>query len=285
MKIELKDVSFSYRSGFTAPKRVLSDISLSFLDGEKVAVVGSTGSGKTTLIQLLNGLLSPDTGWVRVDGEDLADRRTDISRIRQKVGLVFQFPENQLFEETVFQDVAYGPGNMGLAKEEIERRVYRSLELVGLYPKKMGPASPFHLSGGEKRRVAIAGILAMEPQVLVLDEPTVGLDNQGISCIETMMTTFHQQGRSIIFVSHDMNLVGRLADRVVVLVSGRVRYDGDKTSLFQNAGLLEEAGLEVPPITQVLYKLKDRGYELSLDIYDIEEAKKAIRRAVSSNKK
>ena len=284
MEIRIENLTYSYCSPFSPVQRALSNIHLKIGVGEIVAIVGATGSGKTTLVQHLNGLLHPEEGRVFIDQEDLANKRTDLSEIRKKIGLVFQFPEIQLFEESVYADVAFGPRNMGMEEGEVEKRVCDSLNLVGLDFEKFRNVSPFCLSGGEKRRVAIAGILAMEPEILVLDEPTVGLDVQGAGMVEEILEVFHRHSRTVVFISHDMDLVARLAQRVVVLDRGRIAFDGGKTELFQNDELLRRTGLGLPHVCWFMKGLKDQGYPVSLNIFNVEEAKQELKKVFCKRK-
>ncbi|MBN2416169.1 energy-coupling factor transporter ATPase [bacterium] len=278
MNISIEHLFFEYNSPFAPRRQALTDISLQIDAGEMLAIAGAAGSGKTTLIQHFNALLSPAGGTVRIDGTDLNAQKTDLRTIRRHVGLLFQFPELQLFEETVYRDIAFGPKNLGYSREEIDRRVRRSLDLVGLDFTAFAEKSPFALSGGEKRRVAIAGVLAMEPRVLVLDEPTVGLDSRSASMIETFLRELNSGGTTVIFVSHDMDLVARLADRIAVLASGRLIYHGGPGGLFRNAALLERAGLDMPHVTRYMARLRESGLDVSTDIFTLSDAKKEIDR-------
>jgi energy-coupling factor transport system ATP-binding protein len=278
MHILIENMTHWYRSPFFPEHKALSDVNLEIQSKEIVAIVGATGSGKTTLIQHLNGLLHPTSGCVKIDSLDLS--RADLKRIREKVGLVFQFPENQLFEDTVFNDIAFGPRNLKLEKSQIEERVRKALKLVGLEYIRFKDLSPFHLSGGEKRCAAIAGVLAMEPEVLVFDEPTVGLDRNGTLRIEQIIKTYHRNGKTVIFVSHDMDLVAGLADRVVVLNHGEVQFDGSRDTLFQDGKILEMAGLTLPQISRYLLDLRKRGFPVRFNIYNREGVKKEIKRVL-----
>jgi energy-coupling factor transport system ATP-binding protein len=276
--IEFQHLSFEYRSAISGNYTALNDISLKIPSQEIMAVVGATGSGKTTLIQHLNGLLKPTSGNILVNGFDLSGPDIDTHEIRRKIGLVFQFPENQLFEETVFKEIAYGLKNSDIDSNEIERRIRKSLALVGLDFDTFHTLSPFHLSGGEKRKVAIASILVMDPQVLVLDEPTVGLDWNGARKIEDIILQYHLKGKTIVFVSHDMDLVARIASRIVVLDKGRIRYKGDKSSFFCNQSLIFELGLKVPHIKQFLMALQLKGLKINTNLSSISEAKRELQR-------
>ncbi len=251
--------------------------------GECVALVGASGSGKTTLIQHLNGLLRPDSGSVRIDGMDLSDPETDLIAIRKRIGLVFQFPESQLFEETVFEDVAFGPKNLGFSAPEVEAHVRSALERVGLDPERSRTQSPFHLSGGEKRRAAIAGVLAMNPEMLALDEPTAGLDWQGGRRVETILSGCRGLGGTVLFVSHDMDLVGRLAERVIVMESGRIVFDGGKSDLFRNEEILVRAGLTLPSVSRAMASFREKGIPVRSDVFTMEEAREELRRAAGKH--
>jgi energy-coupling factor transport system ATP-binding protein len=254
-------------------------VSMEIRTGECVALVGASGSGKTTLIQHLNGLLKPDSGSVRIDGTDLASPKTDLNAIRKRIGLVFQFPESQLFEETVFQDVAFGPKNLGFSPEEVEAHVRSALLRVGLDPERCKSQSPFHLSGGEKRRAAIAGVLAMDPEMLALDEPTAGLDWEAGRRVESILSDCLRLGRTVLFVSHDMDLVGRLAERVIVMEGGRTTYDGGKSDLFRNQNVLIRAGLTLPSVSRAMASFQERGIPVRSDVFTMEEAGDELRRA------
>jgi energy-coupling factor transport system ATP-binding protein len=274
-------VTYWYRSPFFTEHQALDGVSMEVKTGECVALVGASGSGKTTLMQHLNGLLRPDSGTVRIDGTDLAHPKTDLNAIRKRVGLVFQFPESQLFEETVFQDVAFGPKNLGFSAAAVEAHVRSALERVGLDPERSKTQSPFHLSGGEKRRAAIAGVLAMDPEMLALDEPTAGLDWEAGRRIESILTDCHGLGRTVLFVSHDMDLVGRLAERVIVLERGRITFDGRKPDLFGDESLMNRAGLTQPSVSRAMAAFRERGIPVRSDVFTIEEAREELRRAAA----
>ncbi len=278
MRIEFENVSFEYRSPVAPSRPALTGITFTIPPGEMTAIVGSSGSGKTTLIQHMNGLLEPVSGRLRIGDYDSADSRRDVSALRRHVGLVFQFPENQLFEETVNRDIAFGPANQKWSGDRIDQSVGTAMERVGLNRDIYGKRHPFQLSGGEKRRVAIAGVLALDPQVLVLDEPTAGLDWQGVCKVESIMHSCQALGRSVIFVSHDMDLVARLAARVLVLNHGRLVFDGTRNELFAREDLLAESGLALPHIVQAINRIRSRGIDLHCEKYTLEEAHDELKR-------
>lgn len=270
--IKLENVSYVYMQGGPFEKTALNNINLEIGDGEFIGLIGHTGSGKSTLIQLLNGLIKPTEGRVRVAGFDLNDKKTKMRDVRFKVGLVMQYPEHQLFEETVFKDIAFGPQNMGLPQEEIKNRVEFAANLVGL-SKEILDKSPFDLSGGQKRRVAIAGVLAMEPKVLILDEPTAGLDPGGRDEILFKIKDMHERmNLTVILVSHSMEDVAKLADRILVMNSGSIEMFDTPSKIFENAERLSQIGLNVPQITQVCDRLRAAGMPLAGGIYTIEDA-------------
>lgn len=270
--IKLESVSYVYMQGGPFEKTALNNINLEIGDGEFIGLIGHTGSGKSTLIQLLNGLIKPTEGRVRVAGFDLTDKKTKMRDVRFKVGLVMQYPEHQLFEETVFKDIAFGPQNMGLPQEEIKNRVEFAANLVGL-SKEILDKSPFDLSGGQKRRVAIAGVLAMEPKVLILDEPTAGLDPGGRDEILFKIKDMHERmNLTVILVSHSMEDVAKLADRILVMNGGSIEMFDTPSKIFENAERLSQIGLNVPQITQVCDRLRAAGMPLAEGIYTIEDA-------------
>lgn len=270
--IKLENVSYVYMQGGPFEKTALNNINLEIGDGEFIGLIGHTGSGKSTLIQLLNGLIKPTEGRVRVAGFDLTDKKTKMRDVRFKVGLVMQYPEHQLFEETVFKDIAFGPQNMGLPQEEIKNRVEFAANLVGL-SKEILDKSPFDLSGGQKRRVAIAGVLAMEPKVLILDEPTAGLDPGGRDEILFKIKDMHERmNLTVILVSHSMEDVAKLADRILVMNSGSIEMFDTPSKIFEDAERLSQIGLNVPQITQVCDRLRAAGMPLAGGIYTIEDA-------------
>ena len=270
--IKLKNVSYVYMKGGPFEKKALDDVSIDIGKGEFVGLIGHTGSGKSTLIQLINGLLKPDGGQVIIDGCDICDKKTKLRDIRFKVGLVMQYPEYQLFEETVYKDIAFGPSNMGLDKDEIHQRVEFAANMVGLKPELL-QKSPFDLSGGQKRRAAIAGVLAMEPKVLILDEPTAGLDPAGRDEILYKIKDMHtRMDLTVILVSHSMEDVAKLADKILVMNGGRVEMFGTPKQVFGHGERLTEIGLNVPQITKITDELRKRGLPLSDGIYTMNDA-------------
>jgi energy-coupling factor transport system ATP-binding protein len=276
--VRLEHLSYSYRSPFYETRAALDDVSAGFGPGEVAALVGPSGSGKTTLIQHFNGLLRPTAGAVIADGVDLSDSKTDLNDIRRRIGLVFQLPETQLFEETVFSDVAFGPKNLGFSGDPLEGRVRDALERVGLDFDAYRNRSPFHLSGGEKRRAAMAGVFAMDLEWIVLDEPTAGLDWESSRRVETILSEFHASGRSVLFVSHDMDLVARLAGRVILLEAGRIRFDGPVREFFLS-DRPENAGLGKPSTVSAMESFRNRGIPVRTDVFTVEEAEQELRRA------
>lgn len=282
--IECVDLTHVYLQGTPLEAVALRGVTLSIDAGTFVGLLGPTGSGKSTLIQHFNALLRPTSGTVCVAGIDLSQRRADVRTVRRKVGLVFQYPEHQLFEETVFDDVAYGPRNLGLATQEIQDRVHDALRLVGVDPDAFGRRSPFSLSGGEMRRVAIAGVLAMQPEVLVLDEPAAGLDPQGKQEILGQIRTLHRErGLTVILITHSMDEAAQLVDRIVVMNRGQVAMDGPVRGIFRRADELASIGLGVPAITDLMLRLGRRGVAVHLDVLSLEEARAAILEAVRWN--
>lgn len=282
--IECRNLTHVYLKGTPLEAVALQDVTLSVEAGEFVGIIGPTGSGKSTLIQHFNALLRATGGTVRVAGIDPADPRADVKTLRQHVGLVFQYPEHQLFEETVFEDVAYGPRNLGLTEHEVRVRVAESLALVGVDAARFGRRSPFSLSGGEMRRVAIAGVLAMRPQVLVLDEPAAGLDPKGKEEILGQIRTLHQaQGMTVLLVTHSMDEAAQLVRRLVVLARGQVVMDGPVREVFRRAQDLAALGLGVPVIADLMLRLRDSGMPVTSDALTVDEARVAIREALRWN--
>ena len=274
--LEVKNLDYVYNQGLPNEHRALENVSFSVEQGEIIGIIGSTGSGKSTLVQHLNGLLKPTSGNIIIDGEDIWENKTGMRDVRFKVGLVFQYPEYQLFEETVYKDIAFGPKNMGLDETEIDRRVKWAASFVGTTEDRM-EKSPFDLSGGQKRRVALAGVIAMDPKILVLDEPTVGLDPAGSKEILDEIDRFHEQnGTTVIMVSHSMNDIARLTDRVLVLNEGRVYAYGKTSEIFAMASELQSIGLAMPAVTEVLLELRRNGLPVTSDALSVEEAAQNI---------
>ena len=277
MSIQVRDITHIYSEGLPYETVALKDVSFDVDDGQFVGIIGHTGSGKSTLLQHLNGLLKPKSGTIVVGGTDITSDNAVLRDIRRKVGLVFQYPEYQLFEETVLKDVSFGPKNLGLEEDEIEKRAVEAIRLVGLDPDEFGERSPFELSGGQKRRVAIAGVLAMKPEVLILDEPTAGLDPKAHRDILEMIKDVHQKEKNItILVSHNMNDIAALSDKILVMENGGLAMEGSPAEIFAESGKLKEMGLGVPEITDILVRLKDRGFDIRQDIFSVDEAIKAI---------
>ena len=285
MSIKIESLTYVYMPKTPFEKKALDNVSLEIEDGEFLAVIGHTGSGKSTLIQHLNGLLKPASGKIYVDGTDITDKDTKLVDIRKKVGLVFQYPEYQLFEETIAKDIAYGPTNLGLNEDEILRRVKKSMEMVGLDYDEYKDISPFELSGGQKRRVAIAGVIAMEPNVLILDEPTAGLDPAGRDDILEQIKFLHEKyNMTIIFVSHSMEDVGKLAEKIIVMNDGHIELQGKPKEVFREIDTLERIGLAVPQVTYLMRELKRKGFNVSEDIFTVEKAKSELLNILLKNK-
>ena len=274
--LEVMDLSYSYSGGLPSPTAAISNVNLKIEQGEIIGVIGHTGSGKSTLVQHLNGLLTPTSGKVLFDGKDIWEKGTKIKKIREKVGLVFQYPEYQLFEETAAQDIAFGPKNMGLSGAELDSRVFAAAKAVGLKEELLS-ASPFDLSGGEKRRVAIAGVLAMNPDVLIFDEPTAGLDPIGRENILNILRDCRDKnGATVIMVSHSMDDIALIADRILVMNKGSVFMFDTTENVFSNSEKLMEIGLNVPNITKVLVELKKQGIAIDSNVYTMDDAVKAV---------
>ncbi len=271
MSIEVKNLTHTYSAGSALQQTAVKDVNLVIEEGEFVAIVGHTGSGKSTLVQHLNGLLKPTSGLVLVDGEDMNGEKVNKKLIRQKVGLVFQYPEYQLFEETVAKDIAFGPKNQGLSEEEIDRRVRKAMAYVHLDYDKYAERSPFELSGGQMRRVAIAGVLAMEPHYLILDEPAAGLDPKGRDRILGMVQELHQEGVTVVMVSHSMDDCARLASRMIVMSKGTVVASDTPRALFADAAMMASVGLGVPEAARLCSLLREKGVDLPHDLYTQEE--------------
>lgn len=273
--IVCENVCHTYQAGSPFEKAALKDINLHITAGELVAIIGHTGSGKSTLIQHFNALLKPTSGRVLIDGLDTSTPKQDLRAVRKKVGLVFQYPEHQLMEETVRKDIAFGPKNLGLPEDEIAERVLVAAKAIGLEDELLDK-SPFELSGGEKRRVAIAGVLAMEPEVLVLDEPTAGLDPAGRDELLDLVRQLNDCGMTIVLVSHSMEDVARTARRIIVINDTRIAYDGSVAEVFSHVRELTDMGLSVPQVSLVIDRLRARGVDLPGDIYTVEQARDAL---------
>ena len=279
MSIEVRHLTHTYSEGSALRTVALNDVSLTIEDGEFVGIIGHTGSGKSTLVQHLNGLLKPTSGQVLVDGEDLNGEHVDRRALRQRIGLVFQYPEYQLFEETVARDIAFGPKNQGLPKEEIEARVRYAMDCVHMDYDKYGGQSPFELSGGQMRRVAIAGVLAMKPSVLILDEPTAGLDPRGRDRILTMLEELHSREKvTVVMVSHSMDDMARLATRLIVIADGKILATGTPREIFSQEEMMVSAGLGVPEAARLCGALRKKGLDLPADLYRPEELKEHLLR-------
>lgn len=277
MSIEVKNISHIYSEGLPHESVALFDISFDIADGEFVGIIGHTGSGKSTLLQHLNGLLKPKSGQIVVGGVDITAGKVSMIDVRRRTGLVFQYPEYQLFEETVAKDVAFGPTNLGLSPEEINKRVEEALVLVGLDYHEFKDKSPFDLSGGEKRKVAIAGVIAMKPEVLILDEPTAGLDPKAHRDILNMIENIHEHEKNItILVTHKMDDVARLADKVLVMESGRLVMNGTPAEIFSRKEELQAMGLSIPEATELIGDLRECGLMLDTNVLTLEQAEESL---------
>ena len=277
MPIQVEHLTHTYMTDSPFAATALEDVSLTIEDGELIGLLGHTGSGKTTLVQHLNGLLKPTSGRVVVDGLDITEKGVSLLEVRRRVGLVFQYPEYQLFEETVAKDVAFGPKNLGLSEQEVDERVRYALQEVGLVYDEIAERSPFELSGGQMRRVAIAGVLAMRPGTLILDEPTAGLDPAGRRSILGMIRELHAAGGlTVVMVSHNMDDISSLATRLVVMSRGRMVLTGTPREVFQHRELLESIGLGIPQAAELTQRLIAEGYPLPADLYTPEEVAEAL---------
>ena len=275
MPIEVKNLTHIYMEGTPFEARALDSVSLSIRDGEFIGVIGHTGSGKSTLIAHLNALDRPEPGTVFVNGMDLGAKDADLVKVRRTVGLVFQYPEYQLFEETVAKDIAFGPRNLKLPEDEVQARVRRAMEMVGL-AERYADRSPFDLSGGQKRRAAIAGVLAMEPSILILDEPAAGLDPVGRREMLDLVKRIHEAGTTVVMVSHSMDDVGRLCDRLIVLEHGHVAFTGTPAEVFRHGDELRAIGLDVPECARLAAALREKGFSLPEDIYSYDDVRSAL---------
>lgn len=274
--LELKNLSFVYGQKTPFEKRAVDNVSLSIEKGEFIGIIGHTGSGKSTLVQMLNGLIQPTEGQVLLDGEDIWQNPKEIRKVRFKVGMVFQYPEYQLFEETVYKDIAFGPTNMGKTEQEIDMAVRKAAEFTDLKPELL-QKSPFDLSGGEKRRAAIAGVIAMDPEVLVLDEPTAGLDPMGRDVLLSQIVQYHKKRKNtILLVSHSMEDIARVADRIIVMNESHLVMFDKTREVFSHGRELEKIGLRVPQITKIMIELKEKGYDVPDGILTVDEAFSAV---------
>ena len=274
--IRTENLTYTYSIGTPFEKTAVNNVNLEIEEGELAGIIGHTGSGKSTLIQHFNGLIKPTSGKIYIDGQDIWSKDVKIRDIRFKVGLVFQYPEYQIFEETVYKDIAFGPKNMGLPEEEIDRRIKEIAELVGLHKENLYK-SPFELSGGQKRRVAIAGVMAMEPKVLILDEPTAGLDPKGRDKILGQIKDYHRHKKStVLLVSHSMEDMAKFADKILVMNKAEVFCYDDTPKVFARSEELEQIGLAVPQITRVFNRLKQSGIDIRTDVYTVEFARNTI---------
>ena len=284
MSIKIENLTHIYMPKTPFEKKAIDDISLEIKQGEFVALIGHTGSGKSTLIQHINGLLKPTSGSLLIDDMDITKKKAKLINLRKKVGLVFQYPEYQLFEETIEKDIAFGPQNLGLDNDEINKRVQRAMKIVGLDYEEYKDKSPFEISGGQKRRVAIAGVVAMEPKVLILDEPTAGLDPKGRDDIlRKIVELYKQNDMTIILVSHSMEDVAKVANRIIVMDSGKCILDGPPEKIFKEIEILESVGLAVPQVTYLIRELRKKGFHISEDIFTMERAKRELLKLFKKN--
>lgn len=273
MSIQVKNITHIYSEGLPHESKAIDDVSFDIDDGQFVGLIGHTGSGKSTLVQHLNGLLKPKSGSIFIGGKDITESGVILRDIRRKVGLVFQYPEYQLFEETVERDISFGPVYLGLEKEEIEKRVMEAMLFVGLDFEEFKARSPFELSGGQKRRVAIAGVLAMKPEVLILDEPTAGLDLNAHSAILEMIEQIHEaENNIIILISHNMNDIAAMAEKILVMEKGSLIMEGTPREIFSHRDELNGMGLAVPDITEIMNRLNEKGVHVRKNIFDVETA-------------
>lgn len=283
--IQLKDVSYVYDGTNNLESRAIRNVSVSIKAGEYIGIIGHTGSGKSTLIKHLNCILKPTSGKVYIDGVDVWKDRKILSDVRKKVGVVFQYPEYQLFEETVEKDIAFGPKNLGLSKEEIKKRVMRAAQMVEI-DRDLLFKSPFEISGGEKRRVAIAGILAMEPDILVLDEPAAGLDPIGKEKILKIIEHYHKyEKRTVIHVTHSMEDIAKYADKILIMNSGEVVSYDSVDNTFKDVNMLKNIGLDIPQITKVFFKLRQKGFNIFSNVYTVEDAVDVVKNILIEKEK
>ena len=274
--IKTENLTYTYSQGTPFEKTAVDNVQLEIEGGELIGIIGHTGSGKSTLIQHFNGLIRPTSGKIYIDGQDIWDKSVKIRDIRFKVGLVFQYPEYQIFEETVYKDISFGPKNMGLTEEETDKRVRETAKMLEI-PEDMLERSPFELSGGQKRRVAIAGVMAMEPKVLILDEPTAGLDPKGRDKVLELIARYQREkNTTVLLVSHSMEDVARFASKILVMNKGKLFCYDDTAAVFRRSAEIAKMGLAVPQITRVFDRLRTMGYDLPRDIYTVEQAKAAV---------
>ena len=284
MSIKIENLTHIYMPKTPFEKKAIDNVSIEINQGEFVALIGHTGSGKSTLIQHINGLLKPTSGSLLIDDIDITKKNVKLTNIRKKVGLVFQYPEYQLFEETIEKDISFGPQNLGLDNDEINRRVRRAMNIVGLDYEQYKDKSPFEISGGQKRRVAIAGVVAMEPKVLILDEPTAGLDPKGRDDILSKIVELYKEyNMTIILVSHSMEDVAKVANRILVMDKGQCILDGTPERIFKEIEILESVGLAVPQVTYLIRELRRKGFDVSEDIFTIAQAKQELLRIFKGN--
>lgn len=283
MSLEVKHVFYTYQEGSPTESHALQDICLNINEGEFLGIVGHTGSGKSTLIQHLNGLLKPTKGEVLVDGLNInkKEAKVKLKEFRMQVGIVFQYPEYQLFEETVEKDIAFGPRNLGLTETEVQRRVQEAMKLLKLDYVSLHKQSPFDLSGGQKRKVAIAGVLAMQPKYLILDEPTAGLDPRGRIEFLEQIAMLHRQGMTVVMVSHSMDDIAHYAQRMIVMDHGQIKLEGTPQEVFSHPVELEQIGVGVPTLTRLLLELRKKGLDVRTDLIQMDEIKKEVLQAMS----
>jgi len=285
MSIKIENLTHIYMPKSPFEKVALDNVSLDIKDGEFIALIGHTGSGKSTLIQHFNGLLEATSGKIIVDGVDITEKKVKLTNIRKTVGLVFQYPEYQIFEETIAKDIEFGPRNLGLSDSEIHNRVVKSMEMVGLDYETYKDKSPFDLSGGQKRRVAIAGVVAMQPTTLILDEPTAGLDPKGRDDILDQISKLHKDyNMTVIIVSHSMEDVAKIAERIIVMNDGKIALQGTPAEVFKEVDMLEDIGLGVPQVTYLVRALRKKGFDISDNIFTMEDAKKELLSILKTNK-
>lgn len=285
MSIQVNDLEYTYSPGMPGETKALDGVSFGINDGSMCGIIGHTGSGKSTLLQTLDGLIKPSGGSIVLDGVSVTDPKTKLVDVRRKVGIVFQYPEYQLFEETVYEDVAFGPKNLGIEGDELDRTIRESIELVGLNYEKVKDKSPFELSGGQKRRVAIAGVIAMNPSILILDEPTAGLDPTAHRDILNMIRKIHKtRGIIIIFVSHNMGDVADMCDQVLVMDDGKIILDGSPEYVFSQKRTLDEVGLGLPPVTEILDRISEEITGFHAAALDMKEAADAIEEFLNRKK-